>query len=147
MKNVNYVCFIIITSLSFMVNNNCEYKGLVSKLIFRESNKKMHVGVIEQGEMNLFLEIKNCKCKNKKIELTGTVQSLMPKNGKITSAVSEILILKCLRKDKEYFINDTLAITDKEGFFYIKTSKFKNEYLMIKQNELSGMCYELSKFK
>lgn len=127
--------------------NGCGYDGRVLKVLYdRESNSFNSVN-IQLGETLCFIEIESCKSINKNnFQLDGFIKTPIPKNGELTSGLPNTMIVKCLKKDKNFILKDTLSFSDKNGYFSIKTSKNRNEYLIIKQDSVKGVCYEMQKF-
>jgi hypothetical protein len=148
MKNVLLiVLFTIFSCKSITETQLCEYKGKVFNVLLDKDESSFHQVNFVLGEMIYFLKIESCiTSQNKYFELRGYVQNQIPKNGELTTNVPDIIILKSLKKNNQFIIKDTLTLSDKNGYFIIKTIRKKNEFLIIKQNSTKGICYDLLKF-
>ncbi len=125
-----------------------DYKGRILKVVYDNNRNTFNPVNIQLGEMMCFFEIKSFRSSGKNdFQLEGFIQMPIPKNGKLTSNLPNILIFKCLKKGQEFILKDTLSLSDKNGHFSIKTNRNRNEYLIIKQDSIKGVCYDMQKFR
>lgn len=150
---------IILFAFSFFCGNNymiknrimckdCSYTGGISKVVVDSTTGSFKFTVIELGEMFFSIDLINCKSKkNGNIELKGFVITPIPKNGQLNSPLENAYILLCNEKSKLLKTIDTLAITNKDGSFILRTKKIPKAYLVVKKSNGFGICYSLDDFK
>lgn len=155
MKNVKFfilpslVCLFLLSSFKTLkMCNNCDFNGGMSKVIFDKNVGSYKFAVMELGEFLYSVEFTNCKLiDGNKIELSGIVNSPVPKDGKLVSTVNNAPIFLCSEEDNYLVITDTITNTDINGNFTIKVKREDNSYIVIKQDEDIGISYALEEFK
>ena len=141
-----FVCSCVVINMK--VPNSCDYKGGFSKIMLDKAIKKYHLTIMELGEDIISIEVDSCVLRGNQLKLWAKTIKPISEPNKLMQPFQDVSVLKATRVKNSFSITDTLTITDKKGVFFIKVKidKLGNEYLIIPQNDNTGICYKLTDF-
>lgn len=127
-----------------LLSCKCIYQGSYSKVIWNPEKKSYVQSAINLGEDFIFPEFEKCNKTSEKLVLKGRInnRSTLYENKKLNL---NILILKC---DEKGLVKDTIAVTEKDGYFSFVIKREKKHFLVFKEKDKKeGIRFDITSFK
>lgn len=138
-----FVSMFIITSCKILSveegNKSCSYSGTVQKVEKVESVFK-HT-TIQLGESLIGIRDEICYTNKNEFRLQATVIFDIG-----YEPATEVLILSAFKKDEQYYVSDTLGLSNVQGKIDIKCNKKKSSYIIFLYEQDRGVLYCINDF-